>query len=158
MKAHRVSFFVFIALIIATVVVFGLFFGVGYDNPQGKYNAPEHTDTLIVFMYVMAAICILATVLGALGNTIASLGGPKGVNITGVPDRAVSIVSVVILIGILVGSWAMASAEPLRLPNGSFFSDAVLLKVSDLFCYSLYALLAVTTLALVVNLSGIFKK
>ena len=158
MKAHRVSFFVFIALIIATVVVFGLFFGVGYDNPQGKYNAPEHTDTLIVFMYVMAAICILATVLGALGNTIASLGGPKGVNITGVPDRAISIVSVVILIGILVGSWAMASAEPLRLPNGSFESDAVLLKVSDLFCYSLYALLAVATLALIVNLSGIFKK
>ena len=158
MKAHRVSFFVFIALIIATVVVFGLFFGVGYDNPQGKYNAPEHTGTLIVFMYIMAAICILATVLGALGNTIASLGGPKGVNITGVPDRAVSIVSVVILIGILVGSWAMASAEPLRLPNGSFESDAVLLKVSDLFCYSLYALLAVATLALIVNLSGIFKK
>ena len=158
MKAHRVSFFVFIALIIATVVVFGLFFGVGYDNPQGKYNAPEHTGTLIVFMYIMAAICILATVLGALGNTIASFGGPKGVNITGVPDRAVSIVSVVILIGILVGSWAMASAEPLRLPNGSFFSDATLLKISDLFCYSLYALLAVATLALIVNLSGIFKK
>ena len=158
MKAHRVSFFVFIALIIATVVVFGLFFGVGYDNPQGKYNAPEHTGTLIVFMYIMAAICILATVLGALGSTIASFGGPKGVNITGVPDRAVSIVSVVILVGILVGSWVMASAEPLRLPNGSFFSDATLLKVSDLFCYSLYALLAVATLALIVNLSGIFKK
>lgn len=158
MKAHKVSFFVFIALIIATVVVFGLFFGVGYDNPQGKYNAPEHTGTLIVFMYIMAAICILATVLGALGNTIASLGGPKGVNITGVPDRAISIVSVVILVGILVGSWVMASAEPLRLPNGSFFSDATLLKVSDLFCYSLYALLAVATLALIVNLSGIFKK
>ena len=158
MKAHRVSFFVFIALIIATVVVFGLFFGVGYDNPQGKYNAPEHTGTLIVFMYIMAAICILATVLGALGNTIASFGGPKGVNITGVPDRAISIVSVVILVGILVGSWVMASAEPLRLPNGSFFSDATLLKVSDLFCYSLYALLAVATLALIVNLSGIFKK
>ena len=158
MKAHRVSFFVFIALIIATVVVFGLFFGVGYDNPEGKYNAPEHTGTLIVFMYVMAAICILATVLGALGNTIASFGGPKGVNITGVPDRAVSIVSVVILVGILAGSWVMASAEPLRLPNGSFFSDATLLKISDLFCYSLYALLAVATLALIVNLSGIFKK
>ena len=158
MKAHRVSFFVFIALIIATVVVFGLFFGVGYDNPQGKYNAPEHTGTLIVFMYIMAAICILATVLGALGNTIASFGGPKGVNITGVPDRAVSIVSVVILVGIMVGSWAMASDEPLRLANGSYFSDAALLKVSDLFCYSLYALLAVATLALIVNLSGIFKK
>ena len=158
MKAHRVSFFVFIALIIATLVVFGLFFGVGFDNMVGKYTSPEHTGTLIVFMYIMAAICILATVLGALGNTIASFGGPKGVNITGVPDRAVSIVSIVILVGIMVGSWAMASDEPLRLPNGNYFSDAALLKITDLFCYSLYALLAVAALALVVNLSGIFKK
>ncbi len=158
MKAHRVSFFVFIALIFATVVVFGLFFGVGFDNPEGKYNAPVHTGTLIVFMYVMAAICILATVLGALGNILSSFGGPKGVNITGVPDKAISIVSVCLLIAVLVGSWTMASDEPLRLPSGLYFSDASLLKISDLFCYSLYALLALATLALVVNLTGIFKK
>ncbi len=158
MKAHRVSFFVFIALIIATLVVFGLFFGVGFDNMEGGKTAPLHTGTLIVFMYIMAAICILATVLGALGNTLASFGGPKGVNITGVPDRAISVVSVVILVGVMVGSWVMASAEPVRLPNGSYFSDVALLKITDLFCYSLYALLAVASLALVVNLSGIFKK
>ena len=60
--------------------------------------------------------------------------------------------------GVMVGSWVMASAEPVRLPNGSYFSDVALLKITDLFCYSLYALLAVASLALVVNLSGIFKK
>ena len=158
MKAHRVSFFVFIALIIATLVVFGLFYGVGYDNPVGKYNAPEHTGTLIVFLYAMAGICILATVLGALGNVISSFGGPKGVNITGVPNTAISIVSILIFVGVLVGSWVMASDEALRLPNGDFFTDATLLKISDMFVYSLYALVAIASLALVVNLSGIFKK
>lgn len=158
MKAHRVSFFVFIALIIATLVVFGLFFFDGFDNPEGKYNAPIHTGTLIVFMYIMAGICILATVLGALGNTIDSLGGPKGINITGVPDKAISIVSVSLLVIVLVGSWAIASDAPVRLPSGAYFSDAFLLKISDLFCYSLYALLALATVALIVNLSGIFKK
>lgn len=158
MKAHRVSFFVFIALIIATLVVFGMFFGVGYDNPEGKYNAPEHTGTLIVFMYVMVGLCILATVVGALGNIISSLGGPKGVNITGVPDKAISVVSVLLLVGIMVGSWAMASTEPLRLPNGSLFNDSTLLVLTDTFIYAIYALMALTTLALVVNLSGIFRK
>lgn len=158
MKAHKISFYVFIALIIASLVVFGMFFGVGYENMQGKYNAPEHTGTLIVFMYVMAAICILATVLGALGGILSSMGGPKGVNITGVPDKAISVVSVVLLVAIIIGSWAMASTEPLRLPNGNIFDDATLLVMTDTFIYSIYALMALTTLALIVNLSGIFRK
>ena len=158
MKAHRVSFFVFVALIIATLVVFGLFYGVGYDNPVGKYNAPEHTGTLIVFMYVMAGVCILATVLGALMNVVSSLGGPKGVNITGVPDKAISVVSFAILAIVMIVSWVMASDAALVLPSGDIFSDAILLKISDLFLYALYSLLALATLGLVVNLSGVFKK
>lgn len=158
MKAHRISFFVFIALIIATLAVFGLFFFDGFDNPEGKYNAPIHTGTLIVFMYVMAGICVLVTVLGALGNIISSLGGPKGVNITGVPDKAISVVSVLLLVGIMVGSWAIASPEALRLPNGSLFEDTTLLVMTDTFIYAIYALLALTTLALVINLSGIFRR
>lgn len=158
MKAHKISFYVFIALIIATLVVFGIFFGVGYDNMEGKYNAPEHTGTLLVFMYVMAAICILATVIGALGNIISSLGGPKGVNITGVPDKVISVVSVGLLVAIMVGSWSMASTNPLVLPSGKIFDDTTLLVLTDTFIYAIYALMACAVLGLVVNLSGIFRK
>lgn len=158
MKAHKISFYVFILLIIASLAAFGVFFGVGYDNMEGKYNAPEHTGTLLVFMYVMAAICVLVTVLGVFGNIISSMGGPKGVNITGVPDKAISVVSVGLLVAIMVGSWAMASTDPLRLPNGSMFDDATLLVMTDTFIYAIYALMALTTLALIVNLSGIFRK
>lgn len=158
MKAHKVSFYVFIALIVASLVIFGLFFGSGYDNMQGKYNAPEHTGTLIVFMYAMAAICILATVIGALGNVISSLGGPKGVNITGVPDTAISVVSVGLLIAIMIGSWLAASTEPLVLPSGKIFDDTTLLTLTDTFIYAIYLLMAIAGVALVVNLSGIFKR
>ncbi len=158
MKAHKISFYVFIALIIATLVVFGIFFGVGYDNMEGKYNAPEHTETLLVFMYVMAAICVLVTVVGALGNIFSSVGGPKGVNITGVPDKAISIVSVALLIAIMVGSWSMASTDSLVLPNGSVFDDTTLLVLTDTFIYAIYALMAFAVLGLLVNLSGIFRK
>jgi len=158
MKAHQISFYVFIALIVASLVVFGLFFGVGYDHPEGKYNAPEHTGTLIVFMYVMAGICVAATVGGALLNIISSMGGPKGVNITGVPDKAISVVSVALLVIIMVGAWAMASGAPLTLPSGNVFSDVTLLKITDMFIYAIYALMALAGLGLVVNLSGIFRK
>ena len=46
-KTHKISNWVFILLIVATIVVFGLFFGVGYDNMEGKYVAPELTGTLM---------------------------------------------------------------------------------------------------------------
>lgn len=158
MKAHKVSFYVFIALIIASLVVFGLFFGVGYDHMEGKYVAPEHTETLLMFMYAMAAICVVVTVGGAVMNGISSFGGPKGVNITGVPDKAISIVSVAILVVTMVVSWAMASDAALVLPSGNEFTDATLLKVTDMFIYAIYALLAIAGLGLIVNLSGVFKK
>ena len=125
---------------------------------MGKYNAPEHTGTLLVFMYVMAALCILVTVIGALGNIISSMGGPKGVNITGVPDKAISVVSVGLLVAIMVGAWSMASTNPLVLPSGKIFDDTTLLVMTDTFIYAIYALMVCAILGLVVNLSGIFRK
>lgn len=157
-KAHKISNWVFIALVVATIVVFGLFFGVGYDNMEGKYNAPEHTGTLLYFMYVMAIICVIVAVVGAIANTLASFGGPKGVSKTGVPDTAISVVSMVILVGTMVVSYIMASTEPLTLPNGSVFDNAALLVITDTFLYALYALLVFAAIGLIVNLSGVFKR
>ncbi len=157
-KTHKISNWIFMLLMLATLVVFGLFFGVGYDNMEGKYVAPEHTGTLMYFMYAMAAICVLAAVIGAAANTIASFGGPKGVNKTGVPTTAISIISLVILIGSMVGAYAMASAEPLVMPSGKIFDDAALLVLTDTFVYALYALMVFATIGLLVNLSGIFKR
>ena len=157
-KAHKISFYVFLTLIIATLVVFGLFFGVGYDNVEGKYVAPEHTETLLLFMYFMTAVCILVAVIGAIMTVVSSFGGPKGVSTTGVPDKAISIVSVSILVVTMIVSWAMASDAVLTLPNGNEFADATLLKITDMFIYAIYALLAIATVGLIVNLSGVFKK
>lgn len=157
-KTHKISNWVFILLIVATIVVFGLFFGVGYDNMEGKYVAPEHTGTLMYFMYAMAAICVLSAVIGAAANTISSFGGPKGVNKTGVPTTAISIISLVILIGSVIASYTMASAEPLVLPSGKIFDDATLLVLTDTMVYTLYALMVFATIGLIVNLSGIFRK
>lgn len=157
-KAHKISFYVFVLLIIVSIVVFGLFFGVGFDHTEGKYNAPEHTGTLIYWMYAMAVICVLAAVVGAIGNTISSFGGPKGINMTGVPTTAISIVSIVIFLGSLVIGWGMASDAPLMLASGKMITDTFDLFISDLFIYSIAILMAVATLALIVNLSGVFKK
>lgn len=157
-KAHKISNWAFLFIVICSCVVFGLFFFVGYDNPMGKYNAPEHTDTLIYLLYAMIGLCILATVGGSLGSMIGSLGGPKGVNKTGVPVTAISVVSMVILVGSLLISYLMASTEPLVMPNGEVYDNVTNLVMTDTFIYSLYALVVITIVGLVVNLSGIFRR
>ena len=79
-------------------------------------------------------------------------------NKTGVPTTAISIISLVILIGSIIASYTMASAEPLVLPSGKIFDDATLLVLTDTMVYTLYALMVFATIGLIVNLSGIFRK
>ena len=77
--SYKVSYYIFYVLIVLTLVVLGMFFGVGYENPVGEYNAPEHTETLIYFMYFMFAACVLVTIVGAIAQFGASLkDNPKG--------------------------------------------------------------------------------
>lgn len=157
-KAHKISTWAFRLMILVSCAVFICFFFVGYENQVGKYNAPEHTDTLLYLLYAMIGLCIVATVGGALGSLIGSIGGPKGVNKTGVPVTAISVVSMVILVGSLLVSYLMASTDPLVMPNGSVYDDTAFLVMTDTFIYTLYALVVITIVGLVINLSGIFKR
>lgn len=157
-KTHKISSWSFMLLIICSCIVFGLFFFVGYDNPMGKLNAPIHTDSLIYLMYVMTALCMVATVGAALKSAIGLIGGPKGDNKTGVPNTAISIVSILIMVGSLVVGYAMSSTKGLAMPNGSVYDDTFFLVLTDTFIYSIYGLVVITVIGLIVNLSGIFKR
>ena len=60
---YKVSYYIFYVLIALILVVLGLFFCVGYENPVGDYNAPQHTETLLFLMYAMLGVCIIVTVV-----------------------------------------------------------------------------------------------
>ena len=129
----------------------GLFFGVGYNNPMGEYNAPEHTETLMFLMYAMLAVCVLVTVLGGLVQFAMSLkDDPKG--------AVKTLVALALFAAALIGAYVMGSDEPLTMADGSQFTDATMLKLSDMMIYAIYLLLGVTGVATLVNLSGIFKR
>jgi hypothetical protein len=42
--------------------------------------------------------------------------------------------------------------------SGETYTDATMLKMSDMMIYSIYALLGVAAVATILNLTGIFKK
>ena len=149
--SYKVSYYIFYVLIALILVVLGLFFGVGYNNPMGDYNAPQHTETLIFLIYGFLALCLLVTVLGGLAQFALSLKDD--------PKSAVkSLLAIALFAGVLVGAYVMGSDEPLTMASGETFTDATMLKLSDMMLYAIYLLLAVTGVATLLNLFGIFKR
>ena len=128
-----------------------MFFMVGYNNPMGEYNAPEHTETLMFLMYAMFAVCVLVTILGGLAQFATGLkDDPKG--------AMKSVLALVLFAAVLIGAYVMGSDEPLMMADGTEFTDTTMLKLSDMMIYAIYLLLGVAGIATLVNLSGIFKR
>ena len=149
--SYKVSYYIFYVLIALILVVLGMFFGVGYNNPMGEYNAPEHTETLIFLMYALFAVCVLVTILGGLAQFFAGLkDDPKG--------TMKSLLALILFAAVLVGAYVMGSGEPLMMADGSQYTEAGWLKLTDMTLYAIYLLVATASIATIVNLSGIFKR
>ena len=149
--SYKVSYYIFYVLIALILVVLGMFFGVGYNNPMGEYNAPEHTETLIFLMYALFAVCVLVTILGGLAQFFAVLkDDPKG--------TMKSLLALILFAAVLVGAYVMGSGEPLMMADGTEYTDVTMLKLSDMMLYAIYLLVGVAGVATLVNLSGIFKR
>ena len=149
--SYKVSYYIFYVLIALILVVLGLFFCVGYNNPVGEYNAPEHTETLLFLMYAMLGVCIIVTVVGSLLQFVTSLkDNPKG--------AMKSLLFVGLFVAVLAVSYTMGSDAPVVQGDGTEFTDAGWLKLADMTLYAIYFLVATASVATIVNLSGIFKR
>ena len=148
---YKVSYYIFYVLIALILVVLGLFFCVGYNNPVGEYNAPEHTETLLFLMYAMLGVCIIVTVVGSLAQFVTGLkDNPKG--------AMKSLLFVGLFIAVLAVAYSMGSDAPVVKGDGTEFTDAGWLKLTDMTLYAIYFLVATASIATIVNLSGIFKR
>ena len=148
---YKVSYYIFYVLIALILVVLGLFFCVGYNNPVGEHNAPEHTETLLFLMYAMLGVCIIVTVVGSLAQFVTGLkDNPKG--------AMKSLLFVGLFIAVLAVAYTMGSDAPVVKGDGTIFTDAAWLKLTDMTLYAIYFLVATASVATIVNLSGIFKR
>ena len=149
--SYKVSYYILYVLIALILLVLGLFFGVGYENQVGDYNAPEHTETLLFLMYAMLGVCIIVTVVGSLAQFVTGLkDNPKG--------AMKSLLFVGLFIAVLAVAYTMGSDAPVVMGDGTEFTDAGWLKLADMTLYAIYFLVATASVATIVNLSGIFKR
>ena len=153
-KIDKISHYVFLALIIASAVILGLFLFVGYDNYEtigGKsLVAPQYTGLLLYWMYALVAAGVLCVVIFVLKQFIANLKNN--------PSAAVkSVLGIVLVVALFGVAYALASDAPIRMADNSMFDDAAMLVLSDVCIYVQYVLLAVSTLFTIASLAGAFK-
>ena len=142
--SYKVSYYIMYICFALILVVLGMFYFVGYNNPVGEYNAPEHTETLIY-------LCVAVTVIGAIAQFGAALrDNPK--------SAIKSLIGLVLFVVVLVVSYGMGSDSPVVLADGSAYTDTGWLKITDMLIYSIYFLFGVAAIGTLVNLSGIFKR
>ncbi|KAA6326036.1 hypothetical protein EZS27_024814 [termite gut metagenome] len=149
---NKLSSYALYVLFAVILVVLGLFyFGGEVAQPiVPDMSQPEYTDTLLYMAYGLFALVVIVTIAAFLFQ----FGGV----LKDSPINALkSLSGVLIMVVILIVSWSIGSDEKLVI-TGYEGPDNVpfWLKLTDMFLYSTYFLLAVTLGAML--FSGIKKK
>ena len=156
MKASKIASIVYYILIALSAVVLVMFFCVGFGNmeslPSGFYKSPQYTDLLMYWMYALAAICGVCTLVGA----VCAKGGKIDSNMPAW-GKVLAKVGLWLFVPVMVVAWFIGSTEPIMTGTG-IYEDAFWLQATDAIIYTVYALLGVTAVALIASLTGIFKK
>ena len=127
--SYRVSYYIMYALFAIIVIVLALFYGVGYNNIVGEYNAPENTDTLIYLMYILFGLTVASTLVAAILQFVAALrDNPK--------SAIKSLLGLVLLVLVICITYAMGSDASVTNGDG-VYDDKFWLKIADMFLLSL---------------------
>ena len=156
--AERLSQRVFYVLVGLCVVVFGLFYMVGYDIPyvfNPDITAPMFTGVVLDTMYVLFLLALACAIWSAIKGF--SVSGKNDGTENNVPYRAISYAvfvgtAIILLLALLFGS----SKE--MVVNGSLFANKFLLKLSDMFIYTIGILLFVAFAAVVFGFTRYYRK
>lgn len=151
--SYKISYYVLYVIFAAILVVLGLFFFGGDAQGDAVLTGvdpemwqPAYTDALLYLNYALFGIAVVAAVVSFVHFLISN---PKA-----------SMGSLYVLAGsiiVLVISWFMGSAEKVDIigysgtDNVGFWAQA-----TDMFIYSLYALLAIAVVCML--LGGIKRK
>lgn len=157
-SSERISQRVFYVLIGVTVVVFGLFYLVGYEMPfddNPDFNAPLFTDAVIALMCLLLVGAVAMAVCAMLHDYKLSARQESVVN--GVPARKILRITWLSTLGVLVLSFALSSSTPMSV-NGDNYADWLWLKVSDMFVITAMVLLAAAVGAVIFGATRYIRK
>lgn len=157
-RIQKVSGTVLYVMLAITLVILGMFF-FGGETPVDQrlvaytsMSEPAQTDSLIYWTYVLFAIAVVITIAAAVYQFV-----------TGFIDSPMtaikSLIGLILIVVVLIVSWAMGSDQPLVMPGYSGTENVPFwLKLTDMFLYTIYILMgAMILLILGFGLAKKFK-
>ena len=155
-RIQKVSGTVLYVMLAITLVILGMFF-FGGETPLDQrlvadtaMEEPAQTDALIYWMYILFGIAVIITIAAAIYQFV-----------TGFIDSPMtaikSLLGLILIIVVLVISWAMGSDQPLVMPGYDGAENVPFwLKLTDMFLYTIYIMMG--ALILLIFGFGIAKK
>ena len=148
-STERISQTVLYIIVGIAVVVFALFFLVGYNMPsveEPSFNAPLLTDALLI---LMIALLVVAAIIGFLA-VIAGLRkrDSSDKNVNGVPAAKISMITFGFTFAMLLLTFVFGSTDSMTI-NGHQFSDVVSLKLTDMFVQTSIVMIVVAVAAVI---------
>lgn len=135
-SSEKISQRVFYLLIGVSVVVFALFFLVGYDMPFEEnldFNAPLFTNLLLGLMSIMLLAAFALAIISVVKGYRKTLKGKANTN--GIPENKIFRFTWLGTLVLLILTFLIGSSSPLSM-NGEVFNDWTWLKASDMFVYT----------------------
>ncbi|MDR1122388.1 MAG: hypothetical protein LBM08_15950 [Dysgonamonadaceae bacterium] len=143
-KIRRLSSWTLWTVALISLVVLGFFYLGGVVDPNAEQLAPVNTDLLLYWCYIIFIITIIALVILGLFQFVSSVRTK--------PKSALASLGVLILFAALLGltySMGDATALPGINEDSAQFNTPFWLKVSDMWIFSMFILLAICILALI---------
>ena len=153
---YKASYYALYAMFAIILIVMGIFF-FGGETPLDQrlvadtaMEEPAQTDALIYWMYILFGIAVIITIAAAIYQFV-----------TGFIDSPMtaikSLLGLILIIVVLVISWAMGSDQPLVMPGYDGAENVPFwLKLTDMFLYTIYIMMG--AMILLIFGFGIAKK
>ena len=155
-RIQKVSGTVLYVMLAITLVILGMFF-FGGETPLDQrlvadtaMEEPAQTDALIYWMYILFGIAVIITIAAAIYQFVTGF-------IDSPMTASKSLLGLILIIVVLVISWAMGSDQPLVMPGYDGAENVPFwLKLTDMFLYTIYIMMG--AMILLIFGFGIAKK
>lgn len=141
---NKISYYALYVMFAAIVVVMVIFYAGGeMESPiVPDMSNPAHTDALLFLVYALLGTAVVVTVIAFIYQFGSALKeNPMG--------AVKSLIGIILVAVVLLVSWSMGSEEALVLPGYDGTENVPFwLKLTDMFLYTIYFLLAATILSI----------
>ena len=158
MKLEKISNNVLYAVCGVIVLVFLLFFMVGYNNFDEAGNvAPKLTNLLMGLMYLLGVVTFCLMVW-SLVKSARNAAGSDEKESTGIPGSKIVMCTAVITIVAFILGWVLNIGEEPFTTSSGVTTSGTMVTMVDAFMVAIYILAIVSIIAVIVAGTGVMTK